>query len=404
MKILIVSQYFYPEDFKVNDIAFDFAKDGNDITVLTGKPNYPKGNFYKGYGFFKKRSEIINGVKVIRIPLFPRLNGSGKYLILNYFSFIFFSIFAILFRIKGRYDVVFSHHPSPLTSAIPAIWCSKKLKIPLVIWVLDLWPESVSANTNIKKGFLYNSLKKVINYIYSNSSKILVSSKTFKDSIIKEFNVEDGKIEYFPNWAEDIFTKKKEIKYQLPDLPQGFNIMFAGNIGDSQDFESVLNAAQLTKKQNINWILIGDGRKFDWIKNQIETSNITNVYLLGRYPLNTMPKFFQKADAMLVSLKDEPTFALTIPAKIQAYMASKKIILGMLNGEGKELINHSKSGFAVNAGDYNLLAKKAIELSSLRIEERKKMELNALNHYNTYFSKPMLFCKLQSIFSRTTNE
>src|SRR5690554_1648366 len=143
MKILILSQYFYPEDFKVNDIAFDFAKNGHEVTVLTGKPNYPKGRFFSGYNFFNKRKEIINGVTVIRTPLFPRFNSSGKYLAINYFSFLFFSFFAVRFRIKGEFDVIFSHLPSPLTSAIPGIWLKKKFKAPLILWVLDLWPESV---------------------------------------------------------------------------------------------------------------------------------------------------------------------------------------------------------------------------------------------------------------------
>lgn len=401
MKILIVSQYFYPENFKVNDIAFDFVKKGHDVTVLTGKPNYPNGRFFEGYSFLGKKKEIINGVNVIRVPLFPRFNCSGKYLAINYLSFLFFTFFAIHFRVKGKFDVIFSHLPSPLTSAIPGVWLKRKFKAPLVLWVLDLWPESVSANSNIKGGFLIRQLKKVINYIYKNSDKILVSSNNFKTSIVKNFNVAEDKVDYFPNWAEDVFTQTHTNNLEIPDLPKGFNVMFAGNLGDSQDFEAVLNAAELTK-ESVNWVLVGDGRKAGWIKNQKQERQLDNVYLLGRFPLETMPVFFEKSDAMLVSLKDDPTFALTIPAKVQAYMASKKIILAMLNGEGKDLVNESGTGFAVSAGDFKNLAKTAIKIKALTQDERVAIEKVSKDYYNNHFSKDFLFEKLDKTFKNVT--
>jgi len=397
MKILILSQYFYPEDFKVNDIAFDFAKNGHEVTVLTGKPNYPKGRFFSGYNFFNKRKEIINGVTVIRTPLFPRFNSSGKYLAINYFSFLFFSFFAVRFRIKGEFDVIFSHLPSPLTSAIPGIWLKRKFKAPLILWVLDLWPESVSANSKIKDGAILKRLKKIIQYIYNNADKVLVSSRTFKTSIVESFSINENKIEYFPNWAEDVFTNQKIYSGDIPELPKGFNVMFAGNVGESQDFESILEAAKITK-EHINWIIVGDGRKAEWVKEQKEKEALENLFLLGRLPLDAMPSLFKKADAMLVSLKDDPTFALTIPAKIQAYLASGKIILGMLNGEGKDLINNSRTGFAVNAKDFNGLAVKALEIKELSKDERNKIEEKSIAYYKDNFSKEMLLNNLEDIF------
>ena len=400
MNILIVSQYFYPENFKVNDIAFDFVKKGHNVTVFTGKPNYPKGKFFEGYGFLKKRNEIINGVKVIRIPLFPRMDNSGKFLALNYLSFLLFSVYAIIFRVKGKYDLVFSHLPSPLTSAIPAIWLKNKFKIPLIIWVLDLWPESVTANSKIKDGIIMSFLKKTINFIYSKSDKILISSKTFEKSIIDNFGIKSDIIEYLPNWAEDIFTNRMiENAPIIEDLPKGFNVMFAGNLGESQDFEAVIEAAKLTENSGVNWILVGDGRKAIWIKNEIEKSNLKNVYLLGAFPLEMMPLFFKKADAMLVSLKNKPTFSLTVPAKIQAYMASGKMILGMLNGEGMDLINSSGVGFAVKAGHSKALAEKCKELTFYTKDEIEKIEQLSLSFYNENYAKEMLLNNLEKIFN-----
>ncbi|MBT8259881.1 MAG: glycosyltransferase family 4 protein [Flavobacteriaceae bacterium] len=403
MKILFISQYFHPEVFKGNEIVFDFAKKGYEITVLTAKPNYPKGDFFKGYNFFNKREEVINGVKVLRSPVFPRKSGKTIPLALNYLSFIFFSYFTVLFRLKEKYDIVFVQQLSPATMALPGLWVKKRQKIPLVLWVLDLWPESIIATTRFKKGRLINYIDKLVRKIYAKSDIILVSSKSFKESITKK--CESTKtIEYFPNWAEDVFVEVKESNLELPKLPEGFNIMFAGNVGDSQDFESILEATKNTKNENINWIIVGDGRRLSWLKGQIEERSLSNIFILGRYPLETMPHFFKKADAMLVSLRDIPVFGITVPAKIQAYMASGKIILGMINGEGNELINDSNCGYAVPAGDALSLSKKAILVSKLSEKEKRIMENNALSFYQNNFAKNKLFSQLDLLFKKLNKQ
>lgn len=401
MKILFISQYFYPENFKGNDIVFDFVKKGYEVTVLTGKPNYPQGKFYKGYSFFNKRKEFIKGAKIVRVPVFPRKSGSGIPLALNYFSFVIFSFFAVFFRLKEKYDLVFVQQLSPVTMALPGLWIKRKQKIPMYLWVLDLWPESVVANSQIKKGFIINFLEKLVRKIYNNSDVILMSSKFFKNSILEKCQDFNKKIIYFPNWAEDVFVRGVENEVssvKLPDFPEGFNIMFAGNIGESQGFEAVLNAAELTMNRKINWILIGDGRKANWIKEEVLKRNIKNVFMYGRFDLELMPRFFKRADAMLVSLKDEEIFSLTVPAKVQAYMASKKIILGMLNGEGKDLINDSGCGFCVAAGDANLLAEKSVLLSEMSKIDIEIMEEKSLAYYKENFSKERLFENLDSLF------
>lgn len=399
MKILFVSQYFYPETFKGNDLVFDFVKRGHEVTVLTAKPNYPGGIFFEGYSFFGKSEEIIKGAKVIRTPVYPRKNGKGIHLMLNYLSFVFFSYFTCLFRVKGKFDVIFVQQLSPATMALPGLWIKKRHNTPLYLWVLDLWPESILAASNFKNGIIIKGIENIVKKIYKNSDTILISSKYFEGSILEKVKDKKKRIIYFPNWAEDVFTQLPEKGIVTPDLPSGFNIMFAGNVGESQDFETILNAAELTKTENINWVIVGDGRKIVWIKNEIKVRNINNIYLLGRHSLESMPYFFKKADVMLVSLKDEPVFALTVPAKIQAYMASGKIILGALNGEGKELINESNCGFAVSAGDYTLLAQKAIALKNMEVEKKQEMQYNSISYYENNFSKKMLFDKLENLFT-----
>lgn len=393
MKILFVSQYFYPETFKGNDIVFDFVKRGHDVTVLTGKPNYPEGKFYKGYGFFKKSTEVIEGAKIIRTPIYPRKNGKGLHLILNYMSFVFFSYFACLFRIKGKFDVIFVQQLSPVTVGLPGVWLKKKKKAKLYLWVLDLWPESFLALSNIKNKTLINLIYKIVKYIYNNTDVFFISSNSFKMSILN--NCDRVKpIYYLPNWAEE--TKNSDVDIsKLPKFPKGFNILFAGNIGDSQGLTEVLKAAKLAN--DINWIFVGEGRFLSYLKNQIRLENLTNVFTFGRFPIETMGYFYKKADVMLVSLSNDPVFSMTVPAKIQSYMSHGKIILGILDGEGRDLINQLGIGVAVNAGDWSMLIEKAKYLKSLNSDQKLAIELKSRQEYINHFSKNEILNKLEKI-------
>lgn len=358
-RILLVTQYFYPENFKSNDIAFELTKKGYSVSVLTGIPNYPSGKFFKGYGLFRKRIETIQGVKVYRALLFPRLNGSGLFLALNYLSWAFFaSIWAIVLALFNHYDSIIVHETSPITQGIPAVFVKKIRKIPIYFWVLDLWPESLVSAGGVKNKTVIKVFTKLTAFLYRESHKILISSKGFKKSILEKGDLKD-RIVYFPNWAEDVFTAETfSKKDKIPDLPKGFRVMFAGNIGEAQDFESIMEAALLLKKrEEVKFLFVGDGRKKKWLDSFIEENSLEKTCITyGRYPLTTMPLFFKEADVMLVTLKDELIFNLTVPAKIQAYMASGKPILTMLNGEGSGLIKESGCGLTAKAGDYRRLA------------------------------------------------
>jgi glycosyltransferase involved in cell wall biosynthesis len=398
MKILYVSQYFYPETFRGNDFVFDFIKRGHDITVITGKPNYPSGNFYQGYKFWGIKKEVINGADVIRIPTFPRGKGGALKLIFNYLSFYLFSYPYSRFKTHKDFDIIFVQQLSPVTMAMPAIWALKRnKKAKLYLWVLDLWPESVTATTGIDNKFIIGLLGKLVKYIYSKSDFILISSKLFEKSIKeRSFNKQ---IFYFPNWAESIYEETEFNKdYGLPNLPNGFNIMFAGNIGEAQDFETILSSAIQTKAENINWIIIGDGRKLDWVRSKVKSLNLHNVVILGRYPIEWMPYFFREADLMLLTLKSSLISDLTVPAKLQAYLASGKIILAAINGEANSIINEHNIGLACESGNVKSLSENAKILKSLTEEQRKKMEKKSSNLYYTCYSKNVLLDKLENIF------
>lgn len=395
MNVLIISQYFWPEEFKVNDVAFELAARKHQVTVLTAKPNYPQGTFYSGYSFWGQSTETIRGVKVMRVPLLPRRNGNAFHLLMNYSSFVFFSFWAFLFRIRNHYDIILVHQTSPIFSAIPGIWIKRRYKIPLILWVLDLWPESLEAAGNIKSPIILSIIGVMVKRIYKFCDKILISSLSFEKSIAEK--VKGKPVIYFPNWAEDVFTAVHWEQIQPEQLPKGFNIVFAGNIGEAQDFEAVVKAAKLTQDKGINWIIVGEGRKLAWLENEIRCQHISNVFLKGRYPVTKMPEFFKSADAMLVSLKDEPIFALTVPAKIQAYMASGKFILGMLNGEGASVISRANCGFVVNAGDYSGLAQASATASLMTPDNRHQMEANGIDFYKENFEKAKQLNHLEKI-------
>ena len=397
-KILFISQYFYPEEFRGNDIAFDWVERGDNVTVITGIPNYPKGHFFDGYGLFNKRREIIKGVRVIRIPVIPRGNGRGFILLLNYLSFaLFASVFAFFHSFNEKYDIVFVQQLSPVTMALPAVVIKKCQKIPLVLWVLDLWPESLTSAGNINNKLILDFFKKIVTYIYQNSDKILISSKSFRNSILEKGNY-SSKIKYLPNWADTDFLSNKKIDI-IPNIPEGFNVMFAGNIGEAQDFENILKAAEALRDcKRIKFIILGDGRKKVWVENYCKTNNLEDtVICLGRFPIETMSSFFEKADIMLLTLKDEPTFNMTLPAKAQSYMMSGRPIVGMVNGEGKRLINEANCGLCVDAGDYLALSECIKSLSEMNSIQLKKLGENGKQYALANFDKSILLNQLYKV-------
>ena len=233
LKILIVTQYFWPETFKINDLAKYFANKGHEIIVLTGIPNYPKGRYYNNYGIFKNRKENYQGIIIFRSFVIPRGSGSKFLLFINYLSFAIFSSIKVFF-IRKNFDIIFVYEPSPITVGIPAIIKKRINNIPIIFWVTDIWPESVTALLDLPKIFkdmIYNMLNPIVKLIYKESDKILVTSEGFKSSILDK-SIPSDKIEYFPQWAEKIFKPIQEPRYLLKSIPKNsFNVMFAGNIG-----------------------------------------------------------------------------------------------------------------------------------------------------------------------------
>ena len=372
-RILLVTQYFQPENFKCNDIAFELQRRGYDVTVLTAIPNYPQGKFFDGYGLFKRRCETINGVKVIRGFVIPRGKGGKIGLSLNYLSYLVSScLIALYLALRHRYDAVFVHQVSPVTIGVAATLVKRIQRIPMYFWVLDLWPESLTAAIGMRNRFVLGFFSKMVRWFYRRSDKILISSKGFERSICEKGDFAE-KIVYFPNWVDKALTAKSDVV--TPDVPNGFVAMFTGNIGASQDFGTVLSAAELLKAhKDIHFVIVGDGRARKWVEEQIAERGLQySVHCVGSYPLEAMPATFAKADVLFAALKDEPVFALTVPAKIQAYMSAGKPIVTMINGEAMELVREVGCGEAVVAEDAEAFAAAILRMSQLSGEERRAM-------------------------------
>lgn len=392
MRILIVSQYFFPEEFKINDLAREFVIRGHQVCVLTGKPNYPKGEYYEGYQYKGIVKEDYYGAEVIRVPLRKRGAGGGKNLALNYFSFVYNANKYIRHN-KMEFDAILVYEISPITQAYPALYCKKKYGGKVLLWVQDLWPESVTAAGGVNNRIALGVLDRMVKRIYSKCDVLLVQSDGFKKSILSKGDFE-SKIVYAPNWAEDLYLEKKKINEESISamMPKGFRVMFAGNVGAAQDVDSIIKAANETRDiPEIKWVIVGDGRARANVEDQAKQLGLSDtVAFLGRHPMEQMPTFFSFADVMVVSLKDEYIFSLTIPAKTQSYMASGKPIVSMLNGEGNRIVEEAECGLTAQSGDYKTLAENVKKLYKAKKDALAAMGKNGLDYYLSHFEKKMI--------------
>ena len=399
MRVLLITQYFYPENFRINDLTFSLKKRGYEIEVLTGKPNYPKGDFFKGYSWGGPKEEEIEGIKIHRANLFLRKKGSSFRLILNYFSFVFFAFFKI-FRISGKFDKVFIYAPSPITVGFLGIIASKRFNCKSYLWVHDLWPESVRVAGGVSNKIVLGLINTMTKMIYKYTNQILVQSPKFIDYIRKQ-NVKEDKLIYYPYYAENFYKAVKVKKTYKDQFPNGFNLVFAGNIGVAQSFDTIISAFELLKEYNINLVVLGDGRDKPRLNKLIQQKGLSDkFYLLGSYPPEEMPNYFSCADALLITLKKADIFSYTIPSKLQSYLACGKPILGSLDGIGNEIIKNSASGYTGPAEDAKELASNILKLFNDNTITKNNFSENAISYFNIHFEKEMLLQKLESIFEK----
>jgi glycosyltransferase involved in cell wall biosynthesis len=401
VKILIISQYFWPENFRINDIAEYLSKKGYQVDILTGAPNYPDGKIFPDYQSNKKKYKFFYNCEIIRVPVYLRRDSSKINLFINYITFVLSSIiFGSFFLRKKKYDIIFTFATSPLTSALPAILFSKLKNVKSILWVLDLWPNILTELKIINNIFLYKVISLISEYIYKNTDLLLAQSLTYKN-ILKKKNTNT---ELLYAWPESInsdssklITNPEELKYINNN---SFKIVFTGNIGEAQNFDKVLEAAKILKDENIQWIIVGSGRYLSRLKNIVFKDNINNFNFLGAKHFSSIKYYHDLADVLFISLKSGYALSGTIPGKLQTYLTSNKFILGMIDGESKTIIENTKSGICVSPNDPEGLANIILDLSKNRHKTILHNKDLVDNYLKSQFNKNDLLSNLNNFFLR----
>jgi glycosyltransferase involved in cell wall biosynthesis len=388
VKLLIVSQYFSPEHFIINDIVRTLVAQGHDVVVATGKPNYPDGKIFSGYRAWGcQRDQYLDCVDVFRVPLWPRGKGGAGNMVLNYLSFVVtgLAFFPWLLR-KRKFDAILVFAPSPITQVIPAIALKWIKRAPLSVWVQDLWPESLAATGFVKNRSVLKLVGAMVRAIYACCDRLLVQSHAFIEPVAS-YAARD-KVVYYPN---SIDTSPPRTNVPIPHellsvLDQYFCVLFAGNLGTAQALDTLVQAAiHLRDVSDIRLVLVGSGSRMDWLKAQKQIHGLDNLILPGRFPGEAMPDIFARSAALLVSLNDELIFTQTIPSKIQAYLAAGRPIIASLNGEGARIVLDAGAGLSSPAEQVLPLVEAIRKMHSLSEVEREEMGRSARAYFDRNF-------------------
>ena len=395
-KILIVTQYFWPENFRINEVVKFLRKKNHAVTVLTGKPNYPTGILDKNYSKNPKRFNNFYGAKVIRVPIVLRKNSTVFNLFINYLSFNISSILFSYHKLKNKnFDFIITHATSPVTVALTSLFYKKISKAKHIIWVLDLWPEIVFELKIIKNKYIYYFLRKVVNFIYDNSDLILAQSVSFKKYIaaqIYKSNIE--RIKLFYSWGDILPIKKKIFSNK-----KKFNIVFTGNIGEAQNFQLILNIVnKLKNHHNIHFTMVGSGRNETNIIKKSTDMKLTNVTFVSQVPFNKIKDYLINADALLLPLNSGKIISFTIPGKFQTYLCAGKPIIGLIGGDAKNIINSHNLGFASESQNPVFWKNKILKMANLSKNQKENIRKNAIYFSNKFFNKNKILNSFNSYF------
>jgi len=390
MKILVISQRFYPDQFRINEITTDLVKQGHEITVITGLPQDNNGKVRMGYRWGKNRSEDWNGVRIHRTFLTSR--GKDVFsLMINYLTFTISATFKILSLTK-EFDQIFVFQVSPITQVIPGIVMKRRAKIPLVVYIQDLWPMSVTTVGVNTDSFFYKSLRKFCTHLYNQADQLAITSMSYEKILTDELHVK-VKCTYLPQFAEDIFTQNLQKRNNGK-----FNVVFAGSIGAAQSVETIVLAAnELRENKEILFWIIGGGRKYNDVVKLAKNLKLDNINFTGQLPIEEMPYYHELADLFVVTLADNPLINLTLPAKVQTYMACGKPIVAAASGEIQKIIDNANCGKWSNPCEPIILSRN-INIYFSNRSLLKQQGYFSLKFYNDNFTKLYFFKKLNGIF------
>ena len=395
MRILIVSQYFWPESFRINDLVRSLVDRDVSVDVLTGKPNYPEGSIFSGYSAGGFLRESWHSANIFRVPIFPRGYRSGVRLFLNYMSFIVSAgIFGAWQLRRTDSNIIFVYAPSPLLQALPALFIGWIKRIPVVVYVQDLWPESLVATGYVRNRLAIRVVELLVQLIYRRSNLILVSSRPFAGSIAR-FSP-SAEIIYYPNSVDASFCNPDGgPKPYVPALDEGFCVVFAGNVGAAQAVHVIAEAAErLLDHGDIRVVVLGAGSELEWMHTRIAELGLNNLFLVGRFPVESMPNLLSRADVLLATLADQQIFEATVPNKIQAYLAVGRPIIASMNGEGARLVREAGAGISVPAEDGQALADAILKLHEMPAMDRDRLGENGRRYYRQHFDHEQLVDEL----------
>ncbi|MGF7229602.1 MAG: glycosyltransferase family 4 protein [Candidatus Saccharibacteria bacterium] len=390
-RILIVGQHFWPETFRITDIAEGFVEQGFDVDVLCGTPNYPSGKFFPGYSFFKNRRQDYRGVNIIRVPEIPRGNNTNFRILINYLSFPFFSLFYVPYLLTKKYDRVMVYQLSPVMMSIPGILVAKIKGIKLYMYICDFWPHSLFSILHFKNKYLVKFITWFSYWHYRRADGLVGVFKGIQTRLISEVGIDKQRTLYIPQVAEKLYENEVFDKVLEKRFKGTFNIVFAGAINPAQSFDTVVEAAMSVINSghtNVKFIIIGDGMSRKWLEEEVAKLGIVKYFAFeGFKPVADIPKYQTIADALLVALTKSSLFEYGIPAKVQSYMASGRPIVGAMDGEGQRLINNSKCGICVDSGDAQGLADAITKMVTMKPKDRLQMGKNGRTYHFEHFER-----------------
>lgn len=399
MRLLLVTEHYWPEQFRITDLAEGLRSRGHVVDVLTGMPSYPQGQYFAGYRPWGPYREEHRGVRVERVPIVPRGKGRSWELVLNYGSFVVSASLRLLLRRARPWGVVLVYQPSPVTTAVPALLQRALAGIPVAIWVQDLWPESITSTGMVRNQSLVSLVGRLSEGIYRRCDRVIGQSRSFVERLAKA-GVARERLEYLPNWAESVYQPAPPPAARTEEWESAFTVMFAGNLGRVQALDTVLEAARmLDEDPDIHWAIFGEGALRGWMEEEARRRGLSRVFFLGRRPAGEMPALFARAGAMLVSLKADDSLAMTIPAKLQSYLACGRPILASLDGEGARVVEESGAGFASAAGDAKGLANNVRRMKQLPQREREDRGRAGRDYYVREFDRKLCLDKAERILT-----
>lgn len=405
MKLLVVTQYFWPESFIINDLVKVLRDQGHTIVVATGKPNYPEGRVFDGYTAAGTQCETYDGdIDVVRVPLTPRRAAKSLDLIRNYASFAWNGYRRFPALLRGRqFDAILVYIPSPITGAIAAMSVKRATGAHVAIWVQDLWPESISATGHIRNPLVIRLVAGMVRWIYRSAETLLVQSHAFADSVARY--ARRDQIVYYPNSIR-VVPVDPNADALLPaelreTLDSKFCIVFTGNLGSVQDTPTIIEAARLLKERGspITVVLVGSGSMADWARQRAVALGLDNLLLVGRLPTNAMPAIYRRSGGLLVTLKDDGALAQTVPSKMQAYFAAGRPVVAAIRGEGARVLREAGAGIACAPENPAALADTMTALFEMSDAERQRLGAAGRTYFDTHFEMERQAARLVEILN-----